>query len=213
MSDKVVFYYNPMSRASIIHWMLEELEAPYELKYLNLGKKEHKTPEFLTLNPMGKIPTVVHEGTVVTETPAICAYLADRFPEKQLCPPTTDPRRGTYYRWLFFGAACVEPAAADKALKRSAPERAGSLGYGSYDETFAALEKALQPGPFLLGEQFTAADVYIAAELEWLMMFGTVDKRKAFTDYVGRCQDREGYQRFNKARNEWMAIAQQETHT
>lgn len=205
MSEKLVLYYNPMSRASITHWMLEEVGAPYELKFLDFEKKEHKSPEFLQINPMGKVPALVHEGTVITETPAICAYLADRFPEKNLCPSTNDPRRGAYYRWLFFGASCVEAAAMDKAMDRAAPGKASSVGYGSYDDTFAALEKGLESGPFLLGEHFTAADVYIAAQLEWLMMFGTVDKRESFTKYVDRCREREGYQRFDKSRKEWFA--------
>ena len=205
MSDKITLYYNPMSRATIAHWMLEESGAPYELKYLDFEKREHKTPEYLQLNAMGKVPTLVHEDTVITEVPAICAYLADRFPEKNLCPPTTDPRRGTYYRWLFFGASCVEAAAADKALKRANPEMSSTLGYGSYDDTFAALEQALQPGPFLLGEQFTTADVYIAAQLEWLMMFGSVEKTEVFTAYVGRCRERDAYQRYEKSRNELVA--------
>ncbi len=139
MSDKVIFYHNPMSRGRIAHWMLEEVGAPYETKILSFEKREHKAPEFLAVNPMGKIPAIVHRGTVVTESAAICAYLADAFPKAQLAPAPSDPARGTYYRWLFFGAGCIEPALVDKMFTRAPVERPGVLGYGNYEDT---LERA-----------------------------------------------------------------------
>ena len=118
MSDRVTFYHNPMSRGRIVHWMLEEAGAAYDVKLLDFEKREHKTPEFLAVNPMGKIPTIVHRGVVVTETPAILAYLADAFPGAGLAPRSDDPARGPYFRWLFFGASCIEPALIDRMLSR-----------------------------------------------------------------------------------------------
>src|SRR5690606_23241418 len=158
MTDRVTFYHNPMSRGRIVHWMLEECGAPYDVKVLDFEKREHKTPEYLAINPMGKIPAIVHRGTVVTEAGAICAYLADAFPQAGLAPSTSDPARGTYYRWLFFGAGCLEPALVDKMSSRPAANESAS-GYGTYENAVAALEKALTPGPFILGERFSAADV------------------------------------------------------
>ena len=137
MSDRVTFFHNPMSRGRIVHWMLEECGAPYDVKVLDFEKREHKTPEYLAINPMGKIPAIVHRGTVVTEAAAICAYLADAFPQAGLAPSTSDPARGTYYRWMFFGAGCLEPALVDKLSARP-PAQEGASGYGTYDNTVAA---------------------------------------------------------------------------
>src|SRR5215471_8917490 len=114
MSDEIVFYSNPMSRGRIVHWMLEEIGAPYRFEVVNLEQGEHKKPAFLAVNPMGKVPALVHRGVVITEAAAMCAYLADAFPQAKLAPPTDSPARGTYYRWLFFGAGCVEPAMIDR---------------------------------------------------------------------------------------------------
>jgi glutathione S-transferase len=140
--DQITFYYNPMSRGRIAHWMLEEVGAPYRIELVRFDKGEHKAPAFLELNPMGKLPTIVHRGTVVTEAAAICAYLADAFPAAALAPATTSAARGTYYRWLFFGAGCIEPALVDKMFQRPQVDRPSGLGYGSYEDTMNALEKA-----------------------------------------------------------------------
>ncbi len=148
MADKLTFYHNPMSRGRIVHWMLEEVGVPYETKIIAFDKGEHKSPEYLAINPMGKIPAIVHNGTVVTEAAAICAYLADAFPKAGLAPPLSDPARGTYYRWLFFAAGCIEPAMVDKMAARPKVERPGMIGYGSYEDTLNAMEKALSPGPW-----------------------------------------------------------------
>jgi len=195
MSDRITFYHHPFSRGRMVRLMLEEVEAPYETVVLEFEKREHKTPEYLELNPMGKIPTIVHRGTVVTETAAICAYLADAFPEKGLAPTVNDPARGTYYRWLFFGAGCIEPALIDEMLERPAVEKTGSLGYGSYDDTMNALEAALQPGPFLLGEQYTAADVYVGSQIAWGMMTEAIEPRPVFESYLGRIRARPAAKR------------------
>ncbi len=196
MSDTVTFYYHPMSRAAMVHWMLEEAEADFELKMIDFEAGDNKTEAFLAINPMGKLPTVVHRGTVVTEAAAICAYLADQFPKNNLAPAPDAPQRGAYYRWLFFGAGCVEPATLDKALNRPPPDKPGSAGYGSYDRTFDTLEAALSGGTFLVGDQFTAADVYIASQLDWGMSFKTIEDRGVYTRYVAACHDRPGYKRF-----------------
>ncbi|MDB4966153.1 MAG: glutathione S-transferase [Myxococcales bacterium] len=196
MSDTIVFFHNPMSRARVVHWMLEEVGAPYEAKLLSFEKAEHKNPDYLAINPMGKVPAIVHRGVVVTETAAILAYLADAFPAAGLAPALSDPQRGTYLRWLFFAAGCVEPAVTDKMFDRPPVERKGSIGYGSYEDTINALEKAIAPGPFICGDRFTAADVYVASLLGWGMMTKGVEPRPSFAAYVKRATDRPAYQRF-----------------
>jgi len=197
MSEEVVFYHNPRSRAQMVHWMLEEAGAPYRIVPIDFEKGENRTPAFLALNPMGKLPTIVHRGTVVTETGAIIAYLADAFPDARLAPPTDDPRRGAYYRWLFFGAGCIEPALLDKLMNRPPVERKSAVGWGSYEEVVAALRTTLAAGPYLLGDTFSAADVYVGAEIRWAMMFGAsgFTGDKVFDDYVTRLSARPAARR------------------
>jgi glutathione S-transferase len=199
MSDEVVFYYNPMSRAQIVHWMLEEVGAPYRFEMVSLEKGEHKKPEFLAVNPMGKLPAISHRGVVVTECAAICAYLADAFPAAGLAPAVTSPERGTYYRWLFFGAGCVDPAMMDKMLQRPVTPRPSANGYGLYEDTMGALEKALTPGPYILGNKFSAADVYIGSQLRFgINMMKAIEPRPAFTAYLERLSARPALQRFEQ---------------
>jgi glutathione S-transferase len=176
--------------------MLEESGAPYRFEAMSLEKGDHKKPAFLAVNPMGKVPAIVHRGTVITECAAICAYLADAFPQANLAPPTGSPARGTYYRWLFFGAACVEPAVIDRMLARPLPERVSALGYGRCEDTLDTLEKALSPGPYILGAQFSAADVYIGSQIGFSMMVKAVEPRPAFTEYASRVESRPAYKRF-----------------
>jgi len=194
MSDRVTFYHNPMSRGRIIHWMLEEAGAQYDVKILDFEKREHKTPEFLAVNPMGKIPAIVHRGVVVTETAAICAYLADAFPGAGLAPRNDEPARGTYFRWLFFGAACVEPALVDRLLARPV-EKEGHIAYGTYENVFNALATALVPGPFIVGQRFSAADVYVASQLNYGTMTKALELRPVFAQYVERCMARPAFKR------------------
>jgi glutathione S-transferase len=195
MSDVITFYTNPMSRGRIVRWMLEEVGEPYETVLLDYGTTM-KGADFLAVNPMGKVPAIKHGDTVVTEGAAICAYLADMFPDKGLAPPPGNPLRGPYYRWMFFAAGPVEAAVTGKALGLLAPEdKKGMAGYGTFDETMNALEQAVSKGPFICGEQFTAADVYVGSQIGWGMMFGTIDKRPAFADYVGRLQSRPAARR------------------
>lgn len=196
MSEELVFYSSPMSRGRIVHWMLEEVGVPYRFEVVNLETQDQKKPGFLAVNPMGKVPAIVHRGAVVTECGAICAYLADAFPAAHLAPSTDSPLRGTYYRWLFFGGSCVEAAVIDRMLSRPAPSRPGALGYGSYDDTVATLQKALTPGPYILGPQFSAADVYIGSQIAFGRMMKALEPHPAFEDYVRRLQERPAYKRF-----------------
>lgn len=196
MNEPVVLYYNPMSRARIVHWLLEELGVPYRLELLSFDKHEHKTPQFLAINPMGKLPTISDNGVVVTEAAAICTYLADNYPRAQLAPALHDPARGTYLRWLFFGAGCVEPAMVDRMFSRAAVDRPSTLGYGSYENVMDTLEGALKPGPFILGDRFSAADVYIGSQIGWGLMTKSVEPRPTFLSYVARNAERPAFKRF-----------------
>jgi len=196
MSDTIVFYTNPMSRGRIVHWMLEEVGAPYETKVLSFDKGEHKAPAYLKINPMGKVPAIVHRDVVVTEAAAICTYLADAFPQAGLAPRTDEPERGTYLRWLFFGAGCVESAVVDRMFSRPPPSRPMALGYGNYDDMINTLEKALLPGPYILGERFSAADVYLGAQLGWGIGMKALEPRPTFQAYLDRVTQRPAHQRF-----------------
>ena len=199
MSEAITFYHNPMSRAQIVHWMLEETGAPYEMKVLDFDKREHKSPEYLAINPMGKVPAIVHRGVVVTECAAICAYLADAFPDAGLAPDRNDPARGTYYRWLFFAAGCVEPAVIDKVFQRPPITQTGAVGWGTYEDTLNTLESALKRGPYILGERFSAADVYIGAQLVWGMKMKSLEPRPVFAEYAARCEARPAFARTHQA--------------
>jgi glutathione S-transferase len=206
MSDEIVFYHNPMSRARMVHWMLEEVGAPYRIEFVDLQKGEHKKPAFLAVNPMGKLPAIKHRGTVVTETGAICAYLADAFPAAGLAPACDDPLRGSYLRWMFFGAGCVDSALIDRMLARPTPEKSSALGYGRYEDVIETLEKAITPGPYLLHERFSAADVYIGSQIGFGMMTKTLEPRPLFQSYLERLSQRPAYKRFQEQSEKLMAM-------
>ncbi|MGQ0659646.1 glutathione S-transferase family protein [Sphingosinicella sp.] len=200
MTD-LILYTNPMSRGRIARWMLEEVGQPYETVILDYGTTM-KGADYLAVNPMGKVPAIRHGDTVVTEAAAICAYLADAFPEANLAPPPTSMARGPYYRWLFFAAGPVEQAVTGKSMGLLAPaDKQAMVGYGSYEAVIDALETALRPGPYICGEQFTAADLYLGAQLGWGMMFGTIEKRPAFEEYFGRLQSRPAARRADELDN------------
>jgi glutathione S-transferase len=205
MSDEVVLYSSPMSRGRVVHWMLEEAGAPYRYQMVDLEARAHKDPAYLAVNPMGKVPAIVHRGVVVTECGAICAYLADAFPAARLAPPVDSPERGAYYRWIFFGACCVEPAVIDRMLARPAVSRPSALSYGSYEDTVAALEAALRSGPFLLGQHFTAADVYVGSQVGFGLMVKALEPRPVFQDYLARVQQRPAYKRFMEKNDQLLA--------
>jgi len=196
MSEEIVFYSSPMSRGRMVHWMLEEVAAPYRFEVVNLESSDQKKPHYLAVNPMGKVPAIVHRGIVVTECGAIITYLADAFPAARLAPPLDSPARGTYYRWMFFGGCCVEPAVIDRMLSRPAATRPGALGYGCYEDTVGTLEKALTPGPYILGAHFSAADVYIGSQIGFGMMMKALESRPVFQEYANRVQQRPAYRRF-----------------
>ena len=195
-AEEIVFYTNPMSRGRIVRWMLEELGQPYRTEVLEYGQSM-KGPAFLAINPMGKVPTIVHRGVVVSEAAAICAYLADAFPSAGLAPALDDPLRGSYLRWLFFAAGPVEAAVSAKALGLLAPlEKAGTVGYGSFEQTIDTLEQvAASASPWLLGERFSAADVYVGSQIVWGQMFKSMPARDAFAAYAERLRGREAWQR------------------
>lgn len=183
MSDDLVFYTNPQSRGRMARWMLEEVGAPYRTEVLEYGPAGMKSPAYLAINPMGKVPAIVHGGRVVTETAAICAYLADAFPQAGLAPPPAE--RADYYRWLFFAAGPLEAAITNKALGVAVPaERERMAGYGNLDQTVATLEAALTGRSFIAGERFSAADVYVGSQLGFTMQFGMMERRPAFVAYV-----------------------------
>jgi len=197
MSDEIVFHHNPMSRGRIVHLMLEEVGAPYRVVLHSFDRREHKTPEYLAINPMGKIPAIEHRGVIVTEAAAICAYLADAFPAAGLAPAVDDAARGPYLRWLFFGAGCIEPAITDRALQRAPVERPSTIGYGTYEDVLGALEKAVAPGPFILGDRFSAADVYVGSQIGWGLMTKALEPRPALVTYASRLRDRPAFARMS----------------
>jgi len=190
MSDEIVFYTNPMSRGRIVRWMLEELGQPYRTEVLDYGTTM-KAPAYLAINPMGKVPAVAYRGVVVTESAAICAWLADAFPEAGLAPALDDPARGTWFRWLFFAAGPLEAAVTAKSLGLLAPpDKAMTAGYGSFEDAVDTLETAVVKGPYILGDQFSAADVYVGSQIIWGLMFKTLPERPAFQAYAERLSTR-----------------------
>ena len=208
---QLTFYHAAPSRASVVHWMLEELGEPYDTHILNLKAGEHRKPEYLAINPMGKVPTIVHGDTVVTECGAICAYLADAFPQAGLAPPHGSKLRGPYYRWLFFGAGPIEQATSIQFLKvEPTADQRSMLGFGCMDDVLNALEGALKGREYLVGDSFTAADLYISAHLGWGMSFGTLEKRPVFEAYVARLQTRPAAVRANQIDDALMPAQQPE---
>ena len=195
-ANDLILYTNPQSRGRIVRWMLEEIGEPYRTVLLDYGGAM-RGPEFLAINPMGKVPALQHGDVVVTETAAICAYLADAFAPAGLAPSCDSPLRGAYYRWLFFAAGPLEAAVSNRALGFVVPsERKGMIGYGSYEETLATLEAVVRArGPYLLGSRFSAADVYVGSHLAFGMRFGSIDKRPGFEDYCAMLDERPARRR------------------
>ena len=195
MADKLVLYTNPQSRGRIARWMLEEVGQPYETEVLDFATTM-KTPAYLAINPMGKVPALRHGDAVVTEVAAICAYLADAFPQAALAPPPGDRLRASYYRWLFFAAGPLEAAVSNKALGFVVPpEREGMIGYGTYERVIKVIEDAVSGASYLVGDRFSAADVYVGSHVGFGLMFGTIEKRPAFQQYLQRLSTRPAYVR------------------
>ena len=181
MSKELVFYTNPMSRGRIVRWMLEEVGAPYRTEILDY-EKGLKSAAYLAVNPMGKVPAIKHGDTVITEGAAICAYLADAFPDAGLAPPPAD--RGDYYRWLFFAAGPIEAAVTSRSLGfEPKPEQRRMAGFGCLDDVVNTLENAVAGRDYIAGDRFSAADVYVGSQIGWGMQFGSIEKRPAFEAY------------------------------
>nr|WP_298104987.1 glutathione S-transferase family protein [uncultured Shinella sp.] len=188
MADELVFYSNPMSRGRIARWMLEEVGAPYRTEWLTY-EGSMKAPDYLAVNPMGKVPAIRHGKTVVTEAAAICAYMADAFPDTGLAPPTS--QRADYYRWMFFAAGPLEMAVSLKTFGLSVPkDRERSIGCGSYESVLDALSYAVSRTPYIAGGTFTAADVYVGSHISWGLQFGTLEARPEYQAYWDRLKDR-----------------------
>jgi glutathione S-transferase len=195
MADELVLYTNPMSRGRVVRWMLEEIGQPYKAEVLDYASTM-KGPAYLAINPMGKVPALRHGDAVVTETAAICAYLADAFPQARLAPPPGDRLRAPYYRWLFFCAGPYEAASSNKVLGFVVPpDRERMMGYGNIGKVLNTLEAAVSAGDYLAGNSFTAADLYVGAQIGFGLMFGTLEPRPAFERYWQRMSARPAFLR------------------
>ena len=193
MADELTLYTNPMSRGRVARWMLEEVGISYRVEILDYATTM-KAPDYLAINPMGKVPAIRHGDTVVTECAAICAYLADAFPDAGLAPKPSE--RADYYRWLFFAAGPFEYAVTNNAFGMTPPpERAAAVGYGSYKQALDAIEYAVTRMPYIAGDRFTAADLYVGSHLGFGMQFGTIEKRPAFEAYHAKVADRPAAKR------------------
>jgi glutathione S-transferase len=202
---ELTFWTNPMSRGRIVRWMLEEVGADYDTVVLGYGA-EMNTAEYRALNPMAKVPTIRHGETVVTECAAICAYLADAFPEAGLAPEPGSAERGPYYRWLFFGAGPVEAAVTNASLdvRIDTPQLQGRVGYGSMQRVLDTLQDLLADRQFILGDRFSAADVYLGSQITWGVQFKTMEPRPAFAPYIERLMSRPAAQRAQEKDNALM---------
>jgi glutathione S-transferase len=207
MADLMLYHAAP-SRSSIVLWMLEEIGEPYDIKLVKLSEGDNLKPDYLAINPMGKVPAITHGDAVVTECAAICAYLADAFPQAKLAPPPGHRLRAPYYRWMFFTSGPVEFAVSNKALGFAVPaERERMMGYGNVDRALKTLETAVSQADYLAGDSFTAVDLYVGSHLNFGMMFGTIDKRAAFERYVARLTARPAFARARQLDDELMQRA------
>lgn len=203
---ELTFYTNPMSRGQIVRWMLEEVGAPYETEVLDYASSM-KGEAYRAINPMMKVPAIVHHGSVVTECAAICAYLADVFPEAGLGP--REDEKANYYRWLFFAAGPVEQAVTNKAAGfEPSEERSRMFGYGNYDLAVNTLAAHVAGHDFVCGVRFTAADVYVGSAVLWGVQFGTLPKLDSFVAYADRLSSRTAYKRAKALDNELIAQMQ-----
>ncbi|HEY2226623.1 MAG TPA: glutathione S-transferase family protein [Xanthobacteraceae bacterium] len=192
---QLTLYHAAPSRSSVAHWMLEEVGEPYDIHLMSLKKGDNRAADYLKLNPMGKVPALRHGDALITESAAICTYLADAFPQAKLNVPVGDARRGPYLKWLFFGPSCVEPAMMDHMFPRRDEAPRAALGYGDYDTVIEVLAQAVKDGPYLIGEQFTAADVVIGSVMRFGMMFKGIPERPEFLTYAGRLAERPAAKR------------------
>jgi glutathione S-transferase len=190
-------YWSPRSRSFTTLWLMEETGEPYERVLTDISTGANKTPEYLAINPMGKVPALADGDAVMAESAAICAYVADRLPQAKLAPPLNDPRRAKYLQWLFFAPSCIEPAILQAYLKLEIPTV--SAAWGSTTQTFDVLDQALSKGPWLLGDDFSAADIAIGAGMNYaIRMFKMVPTRPNFDHYLDACAARPAFQTAQK---------------
>jgi len=202
---KLTLYHGSPSRSSIVLWMLEEIGEPYDVHLLSFAKGENRAPDYLAINPMGKVPALKHGDAVITEVAAICTYLADEFPAAKLNVSVGTPQRGVYLKWLFFGPGCIEPAVIDRAAPRKEEARRAMLGYGDFDTTMNVVAAAVEKGPWLMGDQFTAADVVVGSHIRWGTMFKMIPERPEFAAYNARIAARPAAQRVEAKDKEYAA--------
>lgn len=205
MTADLTLYTNPMSRGRIARWMLEEVGADYDVVLLDYASTM-KQPPFSVINPMAKVPAIIHRGKTVTECAAVCAYLAEAFPDAGLAPRADE--RADYYRWLFFAAGPVEAAVTNRSLGVvPTDQQQRMVGYGDYDRVVDVLERAVAAQDYIAGERFTAADVYVGSQVIWGAQFGSLPKRDAFDAYVARLTARDAYMRASALDDAAMASA------
>jgi glutathione S-transferase len=192
---ELTLYHAAPSRSSVVLWMLEELGQHYDVNLVKLSEGDNLKPDYLAINPMGKVPALKHRDTIITELAAICTYLADEFPQARLNVPIGSPQRGVYLKWLFFGPSVFEPAMTDVAFPRKEAANPTALGYRAFDQVLDIVAKAVSKGPFLMGEQFTAADVVLGSGIRYGTMFKLVPERKEFADYIARFSERPALKR------------------
>lgn len=206
MASDIIFYHNPMSRGQIIRWMLEEVGTPYDTEILDYGSTM-KGDDYRAINPMMKVPAISHRGRIVTECAAICAYLADVFPEAGLGPREVE--KADYYRWMFFAAGPLEQAVTNNFAGFTAKdEQQRMFGYGNYDLAVGTLADHLAGRDFVCGSRFNAADVYVGSAVMWGTQFGTLPKLEPFIAYAGRLGQRSAYQRGKDEDNQLIAEIQ-----
>jgi glutathione S-transferase len=206
MAEDLIFYTNPMSRGRIVRWMLEEVGSPYETRVLAYGG-EMKSPDYRAINPMGKVPAIVHGEAVVTEVAAICCYLADTFPEVALVPQR-GRARAAYYRWMFFAAGPLEAAVVNRSLGvEVSDEQTRMVGYGRYETVMDALDHAVSAGDYIAGNRFSAADVYVGSHVLWGLRFGSIETRPSFAAYAARLAERPAYLRASQIDDALLAAA------
>lgn len=193
-TPRVTFFYAPQSRAAGTLALLEELDVAFDLHLLNFRTGTQRAPDYLAINPMGKVPAVVHDGALVAEQPAVFLYLADLYPDKGLAPSLGDPLRGPYLRWLVFYGSCFEPAVIDRSMKRE-PAPPSTSPYGTWEQVLGALRAQLAKGPYLFGERFTAADVLWGTALNWTTAFKLVPESPEIRRYIDRVLARPAIQR------------------
>ncbi|HKU08882.1 MAG TPA: glutathione S-transferase family protein [Bradyrhizobium sp.] len=193
----IKLYWSPRSRSFTALWLMEEAGQPYERVLTDISTGAQRTPEYLAINPMGKVPAIKDGDATMAEAAAICAYVAERYPDAKLAPPVGDPRRAKYLYWLFYGPGCIEPAIVQLATKIEMNPVAA--GWGDAQRVVDVLDGALQKGPWLLGEDFSAADIVIGSGLNFgVRLFKMIPSRPSFEAYIARCMARPAFQRAEK---------------